>query len=152
MDLNKDTIDQFIAEFRARQPLWYGSTEDWPDDVLARSLYKARPNIGKRWGVIDITDPMNIASEGLFLWAAHWLFVTYQLSATNISTNLSPQAKMNIASKSVADESVSFRITQMQKTTDDWLSLSEFGVEFLALREQIVGGFAVGDMPMYGGY
>lgn len=152
MDLNKDTIDQFIAEFRVRQSLYYSSVENWPDEVVARALYKARPKIGKRWGVIDITNPMNLASEGLFLWTAHWLFVTYKFSATNISPNLSPQAMMNVASKGVGDENVAFRIAQMQKTTDDSLSLTKFGVEFLDLREDFIGGITAGVTPMYGGY
>ena len=145
MDIKKD-IDQFIAEFRSRFATNYADTNDWPDDVVARALYKAYPAIGRRWGVMDITDPINLAAEGLFLWAAHWLFVNFQYSATNISPNLTPEARMNVATKSIGDESVSFRITRIQDAEDDWLSLSNFGVEFLDLRSRVsMGGFAVGE-------
>ena len=152
MNLTKDTVSEFIAEFRVRQSLYYSSVENWPDKVVARSLYKERPKIGSRWGVMDLEDPMNLASEGLFLRAAHWLFVTYKFSATDISPNLSPQAMMNVASKSIGDANVAFRIAQMQKTTDDSLSLTKFGVEFLDLREDYIGGFVAGTQNVVGTY
>ena len=45
-------------------------------------------------------------------------------------------ARLNVASKSVSDESITFRVGAIQKTEDDWLSLTNYGVQYLRLRKR----------------
>ncbi|QGH75046.1 hypothetical protein RostovM3_00006 [Vibrio phage Rostov M3] len=49
---------------------------------------------------------------------------------------ISPSARLNIASKSVGDESVNYRVTGIEKTQNDWLTLTNYGVQYMRLRDR----------------
>ena len=127
---------ELITSFRIAQPA-FTDTLKWPDAVVTDALCEADAETGgKGWGVfLDICS--NFKRRGMFYFAAHWLVTTYitEAGATD-PTVISPQARLNTAAKSVGDESVTFRVGAIQDTQDDWLSLSNYGVQYLRLRRR----------------
>ena len=80
----------------------------------------------------------------MFYFAAHWLVVTYLQGTAADPSAISPTARLNVASKGVGDENISYRVGAIQKTEDDWLSLSNYGVQYLRLRKRAgMGALAV---------
>ncbi|MBO6199413.1 MAG: DUF4054 domain-containing protein, partial [Psychrobacter sp.] len=49
-------------------------------------------------------------------------------------------ARLNLAGKSVGDESITYRITAIQSAEDDFLSLTLYGVQYLRLRRRSAMG------------
>jgi len=131
-----------ITSFRANQPAFTDATK-WPDDVVETALCEADAETGGRgWGVFDDVC-QNFKRRGMFYYAAHWLAVTYLQGASDTS-NISPTARLNVAAKSVADESITYRVGAIQDTENDWLSLTNYGVQFLRLRRRAgMGALAV---------
>ena len=72
----------------------------------------------------------------MFYYAAHWLSVTYTDDGAANPENVTSTARLNTAAKSVGDESITFRVGAIQSTEDDWLSLSNYGVQYLRLRKR----------------
>lgn len=131
---------EIIAAFRLSQRAF---TDDsiWSDAVVTDALNEAFPETGgKRWGSFDVDNAQNFKRRGVFYYAAHWLAVTYTDGGAADDTAITSSARLNVASKSVGDESVTFRVGQMQKTEDDWLSLTNYGVQFLRLRGRVNKG------------
>ena len=79
----------------------------------------------------------------MFYYAAHWLAVTYLMQDASDPTAISPTARLNVASKSVGDESITYRVGSIQTTENDFLSLTIYGVEFLRLRGRAAKGAMV---------
>lgn len=128
------TIDTtLIASFRDTMKA-FGDDSVWPDDVVTQALCEADAETGsKRWGAFqDVCS--NFKRRGMFYFAAHWLASTYINQNASDPSVISPSARLNIASKSVGDESVTYRVGAIQKTEDDWLSLTNYGVQYLRLR------------------
>lgn len=128
------TIDAtLIASFRSAMRAFSDDTV-WPDDVVEQALCEADAETGsKRWGAFqDVCS--NFKRRGMFYFAAHWLASTYINQNASDPSVISPSARLNIASKSVGDESVTYRVGAIQKTEDDWLSLTNYGVQYLRLR------------------
>lgn len=108
----------------------------WPDDIVEQALCEADSETGgKGWGGF-IDDCRNFKRRGMFFFAAHWLSTTYLDQDASNAANISPSARLNIAAKSVGDESVTYRVGAIQSTEDDWLSLSNYGVQYLRLRKR----------------
>lgn len=131
IDITQEVIDAFRASQRA-----FSDDVKWPDDVVTDALCEADTATGGRvWGAFDVNECRNFKRRGLFYYAAHWLSVTY-LSANGATdpTNITPTARLNVAAKSVRDESVQFRVTAIESTANDWLSLTNYGVLFMRLR------------------
>lgn len=127
---------ELIAAFRASQ-LAFSDAAKWPDEVVQEAFCEAFPEVGGRgWGVLDITDCQNFKRRGMFYFAAHWLSVTYTDAGAADPTNINSTARLNVAAKSVGDESVTYRVGAMQRTEDDWLSLTNYGVMYLRLRRR----------------
>lgn len=128
-----------ITEFRAAQPA-FSDVIKWPDDVVEAALCEASAECGGRgWGVLDLTNCQNFKRRGIFFYAAHWLSVTYNDGAgagATDPTNIDATARLNVAAKSVGDESVTFRVGAIQSTEDDYLSLTNYGVQYLRLRKR----------------
>lgn len=131
---------EIIASFRTAQPA-FGDETKWPDDVVTEALCEADAETGsKTWGgFLDVCS--NFKRRGMYYYAAHWLSITYNTSsgATDPS-NISPAARLNLAGKSVGDESITYRITSIQSAEDDFLSLTLYGVQYLRLRRRSAMG------------
>ena len=122
-----------IASFRGAQPAFSDDTK-WPDAVVEDALCEADVETGSsRWGTYQ-DDCRNFKRRGMYYYAAHWLAVTYLTQDASDPSNISPTARLNVAAKSVGDESITYRVGAIQKTEDDWLSLTNYGVQYLRLR------------------
>lgn len=129
------------TSFRATM-LAFSNVTTWPDVVIEQALCEADVETGsKRWGTFqDVCS--NFKRRGMFYYAAHWLATTYVNQNATDPTVISPSARLNIAGKTVGDESVTYRIGSIQKTEDDWLSLTNYGVQYLRLRGRAGKGAA----------
>jgi hypothetical protein len=134
--MSEPITPELILAFRASQ-LAFSDNGKWPDEIVQESFCEAFPEVGGRgWGTLDITDCQNFKRRGLFFYAAHILSVTYGDKGVIDPTAISSGARLNVASKSVGDESTNYRIAAMQDTGDDWLSLTNYGVQYLRLRRR----------------
>ena len=132
-----------ITAFRVRQPAFSDQVK-WPDAVVESALCEGITETNRsRWGVYaDVCS--NFRQRGIFFFAAHWLALTYLTQDASVPGNINPTARLNQSGRSVADESVQYRITEMQNTGDDWLSTTHYGVQFLRLRRRAgIGAVAV---------
>ena len=128
---------EIVASFRAVQLAFTDETK-WPDAIVQESLCEADCETGSsRWGAYE-DECHNLKRRGLFYFAAHWLSVTYPTAAgATDPANIPSTARLNVASKSVGDESVTYRVGAIQETENDWLSLTNYGVQFLRLRRRV---------------
>lgn len=132
---------EVVTAFREVQRA-FGDVTTWPDDVVEDALCEADAETGGRgWGAFQLSDCRNFKRRGMFLFAAHWLATTYiSPDGATDPTNISPTARLNVAAKSVGDESVTYRVGGIQSTENDWLSLTNYGVQFLRLRRRAAMG------------
>jgi len=133
---------ELLTAFRSAQPAFSDLTK-WPDGVVTEAVCEADAETGSvsRWGVLDINDCRNFKRRGMFFYAAHWLSITYNTAAgATDPSKIDAAARLNLAAKSVGDESVSFRITAIQSAEDDFLSLTSYGVQYLRLRRRSAMG------------
>jgi len=138
-----DITPGLIQSFRTAQPAFSDSVK-WPDSVIDQALCEADAETGgKRWGAFeDICS--NFKRRGMFFYAAHWLASTYLNQDASDPSNISPIARLNVSGKSVGDESIQYRITQIESTGTDWLSTTNYGVQFIRLRKRAgMGAVAV---------
>ncbi len=128
--------DEIIKLFRERQPA-FTDEKIWPKLTVESALIEADAETGgARWGGY-LPDASNFKLRGMFFFAAHWLSVTYTTtSGACVPSDISPTARLNVASKSVGDESIVYRVGAIQDTEDDWLSLTNYGVQYLRLRKR----------------
>lgn len=138
-----DITAAVVTAFRESQKAFADLTK-WPDDVVEQALCEANAETGgKRWGSYQDACG-NFKRRGMFYYAAHWLAVTYLTQSAADPGNISPTARLNVAAKSVGDESVTYRVGGIQQTEEDWLSLTNYGVQFLRLRRRAgMGALAV---------
>lgn len=134
--MSQPITPELIQTFRNSQ-LAFSDDNKWPDDVVQEAFCEAFPEVGGRgWGALDINDCQNFKRRGLFYFAAHWLSVTYTDAGAADPTRISSTARLNVAAKSVGDESVTYRVGEIQETENDWLSLTNYGVMYLRLRKR----------------
>ena len=135
--MSVEITQEIIDAFRVNKPAFSDVTK-WPDEVVREAFCEAFPECGGRgWGVFDVTDCQNFKRRGVFLFAAHWLSVTYNTgNAATDPTAVNATARLNVAAKSIRDESVTFRVGAIQSTQDDYLSLTDYGVQYLRLRRR----------------
>ena len=134
---------EIIASFRTAQPA-FGDVVKWPDSVVTEALCEGDVETGgKGWGGFeDICS--NFKRRGWYYYAAHWLASTYLTQDATDPSAISPIARLNVSGKSVGDESIQYRITAIQNTGDDWLSTTNYGVQYLRLRRRAgMGAIAV---------
>lgn len=138
-----DITSSIIASFRGVQPAFADNTK-WPDAVVENALYEADAETGgSGWGGFE-DEGHNFKRRGMYYYAAHWLSVTYLTQDASDESKVSPNARLNVSQKTVGDESIQYRITAIQETGDDWLSLTNYGVQFLRLRRRAgMGALAV---------
>jgi hypothetical protein len=126
---------EIIASFREAMKA-FGDAAKWPDDVVEMALCEANAETGgSGWGVYqDLCS--NFKRRGMYYYAAHWLSSTYLAQNASDPSNISPIARLNTSGKSVGDESIQYRITEIQNTGDDWLSTTIYGTQYLRLRRR----------------
>lgn len=124
-----------IGSFRDLFPAFQSQTR-WPSQIVENALIEADEETGSsRWGAFA-DEPRNFKQRGMFFYAAHWLASQYLDQTAENPENIEATARLNVSQKSIGDESVAFRITEIQSTGDDWLSTSFYGVQFLRLRRR----------------
>lgn len=134
-----DITAEVIAAFRDDMTAFTDDT-DWPDDIVEQALCEADTETGGRgWGSFKL-ECRSFKKRGMFYYAAHWLATTYIDQTAADASNVSPSARLNVASKSVGDESVTYRVGAIQSTEDDFLSLTNYGVQYLRLRKRAAMG------------
>jgi len=136
-----EITQEMIDKFREVMPA-FSDVIKWPDDVVSMALCEAMAECGGRgWGTLDLTNCGNFKRRGVFFYAAHWLSITYNsLAGATVPGNIDAAARLNLSSKSVGDESISYRITAIQSAEDDFLSLTLYGVQYLRLRRRSAMG------------
>lgn len=139
VDITADVITSFRNSQKA-----FADPVKWPDEIVEQALCEADAETGsRRWGAYE-DECRNFKQRGLFYYAAHWLSVTYGDGGAADPSAISSGARLNVAAKSVGDESVTFRVGGIQETEEDWLSLTNYGVQFLRLRRRAgMGALAV---------
>lgn len=138
-----DITAEVIADFR----IWSGGmgifvdTSKYPDALVQYALCRGDAETGsKRWGVYQ-SDCHSNKMVGMFLYAAAWLSMYYP---DGTGGDVNTEARLNVASKSVGDESIAYRVPQMMEVSDDFLTFSVFGQEYYRLRKRIgMGALAV---------
>ena len=130
---------EIIASFRDVMKA-FGDVVKWPDDIAEQALCEADCETGGRgWGAYQ-DDCHNFKRRGMFFYAAHWLATTYIQGDATDPDQISPTARLNVTSKSVGDESITYRMTAIEATTTDWLSLTNYGVQYMRLRKRAAMG------------
>ena len=136
-----EITQEMIGKFREVMPA-FADLVKWPEDVVSMALCEALCEAGGHgWGALDINNCKNFKRRGVFFYAAHWLSITYNsLAGATVPGNIDAAARLNLAGKSVGDESISYRITGIQSAEDDFLSLTLYGVQYLRLRRRSAMG------------
>lgn len=134
-----------IADFRT-WPLGiqaFSDTTKYPDSLIQYALCEADTETGScRWGAYE-AECHNLKQRGLFYYAAHWLSVYYP-APNGIDSDANQEARLNVASKTVGDESISYRVPAMMQVSDDWLTWSVYGQQYYRLRKRVgMGALAV---------
>ncbi len=133
--MSLEVTPAMIASFRAFSAA-FGDSAVWPDDVVTMALNEGITETNaRRWGKYR-DHPQNYRRRGIFYFAAHWLSSTYVTGTAADPSNINSAARLNLSGKSVGDESVQYRITEIQSTGDDWLSTTLYGVQYLRLRDR----------------
>lgn len=128
--------DDIICDFR-RIYDEFSDANKWPSKVVRRHMIEGDSATGGSvWGDFVLDDDTGYKKRGMYLYTAHLLASYYGDDASD-PTKVEAAARLNIASKSVGDESVSYRITEMEKTTEDFLSTTIYGVQFRQLRDRL---------------
>lgn len=131
-----DITDEVIADFRRFCPA-FSDFNEWPSQVIEQRLIEGDCETGaEAWGLYRPGDGRSTKRSGMFYYAAHQLASFYGESA-NDPTDIESSARLNIASKSIGDESVSYRISAIENTSEDYLSTTVYGVNFVRLRRRI---------------
>ena len=127
MEITQEIIDLFRLRFTA-----FADDTKWSDDTVEYALCEGDAETGgKGWGAYD-TPCQNFKQRGMFLYAAHWLAVTYPKGESSMSGG----SKYGTSSKSVGDESNSYNVAAVTNQGDQWLASTSFGQQWLRLRKR----------------
>lgn len=132
-----------IAAFR----IWplggqaFADVAKFPDSLIQYALCEADSDTGSsRWGIYQ-EECHNLKQRGMFYYAAHWLSVYYP---DGLDSDVNQEARLNVASKSVGDESIAYRVPSMLEVNNDWLTWSVYGQQYYRLRKRVgMGAVAV---------
>lgn len=119
----------------------FADTTKYPDSLVQYALCEADTETGSpRWGAYQ-EDCHNLKQRGMFLYAAAWLGSNY---ANGIDGAPDLEARLNVASKSVGDESIEYRVPALLEVNNDWLTYTAAGQQFYRLRKRVgMGAVAV---------
>lgn len=125
---------QIIEEFRAYFGGRYSDTAVWSDGLLRDILCAADfETAGSGWGPYYTGVCYSLKKHGMFLYAAAYISSFY---GDDPNAPIDPIARLNVAGKSVGDESIQYRVASMMNAGDDFLTYTTFGQEFYRLRRR----------------
>lgn len=125
---------EIINDFRRFLPA-FRDVSTWGDEVTMMQLIEADAMTGGSvWGQFNIEDDSNFKKRGMYYLAAHYLVYYYGSIGASDPSKIKPEARLNVASKSIGDMNLSYRITEMEPTITDALSTTVYGVKYLELR------------------
>ncbi|WP_277593611.1 DUF4054 domain-containing protein [Pseudomonas chlororaphis] len=130
-----DITPEMIAAFRA-DPLMKAFIDEtkWPDTMVAEALCEADTETGSpRWGAFELAC-CNFKWRGMKYFAAHWLATNFGSLGAGGTPN--PEARLNVAEKSVGDESIAYRVPSMMNAGTDWLTYTNYGQQFYRLKKR----------------
>lgn len=129
--------NEIIQRFRTAWGDTFADPAQWNDDVIHEALCQADSMTGgSGWGSYN-EDCHNFKWQGMKAYTAHWLYIFFGNGGSALKVD--PQARLNIASKSVGDESVQYRVAAMMDAGNDWLTYSVYGQLFYNLRKRTMG-------------
>lgn len=133
---------EILAEFRAYFGGRYSDAAVWPDDMMYDVLCAADFETGASgWGPYYTGVCYSLKKHGMFLYAAAYLTNFYGDDPAN---GINGDAHLNVAQKSVGDESIGYRVASMMDAGNDFLTFTSFGQEFFRLRKRAyLGAMAV---------
>lgn len=139
-----DITAEVITSFRTAYPV-FSNVTTWPDVTLNIALCEGDVETGgKGWGGYE-DDCHNFKQRGMFLYAAHWLAVTYPNGAST-AENSNGAATFAVQSKSVGDESITYATGSLNSAPlgDTWLASTSYGQQWMRLRRRAgMGALAV---------
>jgi hypothetical protein len=129
MEITPDIVTAFRAFFKD-----FADLDKWPDDIVITALYEADTETGGTgWGAYqDI--PQNFKRRGMFYFAAAWLSSNF--GDGGVGDGISSEARLNVGSKSIGDESITYRTPSMMEVNNDWLTYTVYGQQFYRLRRR----------------
>lgn len=126
---------EMIAAFR-EDPLMKAFIDPakWSDEIVTEALCEADTETGSsRWGALELTF-CNFKWRGMKYYAAHWLATNF--GALGDGGTPSSEARLNVAEKSVGDESIAYRVPAMMDAGTDWLTYTNYGQQFYRLKKR----------------
>ena len=119
----------------------FGDTTKFPNSLIQYALCEADSETGsRRWGVYQ-SECHNLKQRGMFYYAAAWLTTFFP---DGNDAPVAGEARLNVASKSVGDESIAYRVAAMMDAGNDFLTYTVFGQQFYRLRKRVgMGALAV---------
>jgi len=119
----------------------FSDKDKFPDSLLQYALCEADRETGsRRWGVYQ-AECHNMKQCGMFYYASAWLTTFF---SNGIDTPAAGEARLNVASKTVGDESISYRVAAMMDAGNDFLTYTVYGQQFYRLRKRVgMGALAV---------
>lgn len=126
---------EMIAAFRSN-PVFkaFADLVKWPDEYIVEALCEAGTETGSsRWGALELTCD-NLKWRGMQYFAAHWLATNFATLGAGGTPN--SEARLNVAQKSVGDESIAYRVPQMMDAGTDWLTYTNYGQQFYRLKKR----------------
>ena len=126
---------EVITAFRNAYPL-YSDTVTWPDTVVTQALCEGDMETGGAgWGGYEDVCT-NFKQRGWFMYAAHYLSVTYPQGASTGNQNAG--GTWATQSKSVGDESITYNNGALNNASmgDAWLATTNFGQQYMRLRRR----------------
>lgn len=129
MQITPAIVDDFRKAFNGQ----FGDKDKWSDDIISEVLCEADAETGgSGWGAFAL-DCDNFKRRGMYLFAAHWLTFFY---GDNPANGVGGIARLNTQSKSVGDESISYRVASMMDAGNDALTYTVYGQQFYRLRRR----------------
>lgn len=111
----------------------FTDTAKFPDSLVQYALCEADAETGGRgWGAYE-DECHNFKRKGMFYFAAAWLESNFP---GGVAGGVNGEARLNVASKSVGDESISYRVPAMMEVNNDWLTYTVYGQQFYRLRKR----------------
>jgi len=128
MEITTEIITLFRTEMTA-----FADVTKYPDDLVQTALEESLMETGgKGWGGYD--SPTNFKRKGMFYFAAHWLATFYPHGLGTGSVN--SEARLNVQSKGIGDENISYRVPAMMDVGTDWLTFTVYGQMFYRLKKR----------------
>lgn len=125
---------EIIADFRQYFDGQFSDDQKWSGKLLSDVLCMADSETGgSGWGPFKIDACHNFKRRGMYLYAAAYLTNFY---GDDPASGISPEARLNVAGKSVGDESIQYRVASMMDAGNDFLTYSVYGQEFYRLRRR----------------